>query len=403
MIIPEKLGQKIVDTTMQLVHRNINIMDRDGIIIATGHPHRYKTLHKGAKDVIETGNIIEIYPDELFLYPGALQGVNLPIVFDDQIVGVVGVFGHPDEVRNIGFLVKMNTELILERDLVQREMRTKARMREQFIEFSVLNPFTELTTKLKRIAKNLEINLLQPRVAMIIDASAVIQKLMLNYGSSELVMDRVEDTLFSCIEAGNLLTEQDIACLIGEQLIILKTHSPADCLYQNRSSISHLVSSLEKEIGGPLNCGVGSIANSVSQYHISYKQAQFCLRHCTLDHPIIEIADRDILVQHTICESLNGSTLLALSKLKEAFNHLITNNKELHCTLTALLKCNLNINATAEILHIHRNTLLYRLNRLEAEIGLAPCRSVDDMILCRLLLQLADQSMVTINKTLLTT
>ncbi|WP_094606275.1 helix-turn-helix domain-containing protein [Sporomusa silvacetica] len=53
-----------------------------------------------------------------------------------------------------------------------------------------------------------------------------------------------------------------------------------------------------------------------------------------------------------------------------------------------------NINATANILHIHRNTLLYRLSRFESETGLAPCRSVDDMIICRLLLQLVDQNSV---------
>lgn len=394
MIIPEKLGQRIVDTTMRLVHRNINIMDRDGTIIATGHPHRYKTLHKGAKDVIETGSIIEIYPNELFLYPGALQGVNLPIVFDDQIVGVVGVFGHPDEVRNIGLLVKMITELILERDFVQREMRTKTRLREQFIESSVLNPGTELSPKLMRIAKTLEIDLLQPRTVMLIDASIVIQKLRLEYGSSELVVERVEDILFSCIEAGDLLTEQDIACLIGDQIIILKTSKNTDWLCQHDPSAEQLVRSLADAIGGPMTCGVGAIANSVLQYHISYKQAQFCLRHCSTDQAMVQIYEKAILVHHALCESLSGSTLLAIDELKETFNHMVANNREICNTLAALLKCNLNINATANLLHIHRNTLLYRLSRLESETGLAPCRSVDDTIICRLLLQLVDQNSV---------
>lgn len=394
MIIPESLGQRIVDTTMRLVHRNVNIMDRDGTIIATGHPHRYRTLHKGAKDVIETGTIIEIYPHELALYPGALQGVNLPIVFDDQVVGVVGVFGHPDEVRNIGFLVKMITELILERDLVQREMRTKTRLREQFIEASVLKPVTELLPKLKRLAKNLEIDLLQPRTVMIIDVSVVLQKLTLEYGSSELVVERVEDILFSCIETGKLLSEQDIACLIGDQLIILKTAITTDRLCQNNSAAEQLVTFLADAIGGPLTCGVGAVAHSVTQYHVSYKQAHFCLRRCSKDQSIIQISEKDILVHHVLCEALSGSTLSAIGTLQEKFHHMITSNKEICSTLSALFACNLNINAAASMLHIHRNTLLYRLNRLEAETGLAPCRSVDDMIICRLLLLLVDQNKV---------
>ena len=92
MIISEDLAQKIVNTIMDLLHRNVNIFNHDGIIIATGHPHRYHTFHKGAKDAIDTGTTIEIYADQLPRYPGALQGVNLPIVLDEQMIGAVGVF-----------------------------------------------------------------------------------------------------------------------------------------------------------------------------------------------------------------------------------------------------------------------------------------------------------------------
>ena len=79
MLVNEDLAQRIVDSTMSLVHRNVNIMNRDGMIIATGHPLRLHTFHKGAKDVIETGMVIEIYPEQLSQYPGALQGIKLPI------------------------------------------------------------------------------------------------------------------------------------------------------------------------------------------------------------------------------------------------------------------------------------------------------------------------------------
>ena len=84
--------------------------------------------------MIETGMVIEIYPDQLDQYPGALQGINLPIVLEEQVVGVIGVFGVPDEVRDTGKLVKTITELILERELLQEETRSRYRLREQFVE-----------------------------------------------------------------------------------------------------------------------------------------------------------------------------------------------------------------------------------------------------------------------------
>ncbi|MDF2569051.1 MAG: transcriptional regulator, CdaR [Sporomusa sp.] len=386
MIIPEELAQKIVDTTMCLVHRNVNIMNRDGIMIATGHPHRYNTLHKGAKDVIETGSIIEIYPDELTHYPGALQGVNLPIVFDGQIVGVVGVFGHPDEVRDTGRLVKMITELFLERDFLQRETRSKFHSREQLIELLVTNPAKELTPKIKRIAKTQNFDLTQPRAIILIDVSAVIQKMIAEYGSSELVLDRAENTLLRIIENSNLMTMQDLTFLLDERLIILKTCSNADLLYKSNQIVEPIMNELVSSTGTSLPCGVGGIARSAIHYHASYCQAHFCLSYCNPNRSIVKIYDKNALAQYCINEALSGPAILAIDELASAFTKMAKNNSEIMHTIRILLECDLNLNLAASELHIHRNTLLYRLSRLQSELVLDPCHSVDDAILCRVLL-----------------
>ena len=391
MIIPEELAQKIVDTTMCLVHRNVNIMNREGIMIATGHPHRYNTLHKGAKDVIETGSIIEIYPDELSRYPGALQGVNLPIVFDEQIVGVVGVFGHPDEVRDTGRLVKVITELFLDRDFLQRETRSKFRSREQLIELLVLNPVGDLSPKIKRIAKTLNFDLSQPRAIILIDVSIFIKKMFAEYGSSELVLERTENTLLSCIENHTIITAQDMTFLLGERLIILKTCNNAGLLYKSNQIIEPIMDELVTIAGAPLPCGIGAIAYSAIHYHASYQQAQFCLSCCTSDQTTIKIYDKTALAQYCINEALDSSVMLAIHELANTFAFMTTSNSEILHTVRVLLACDLNLNIAANELHIHRNTLLYRLSRLQSETGLDPCHSIDDTILCRLLLHLLSQ------------
>ena len=65
MLVNEDLAQRIVDSTMSLVHRNVNIMNREGMIIATGHPHRLHTFHKGANHVIQTRMVRETHPKQL--------------------------------------------------------------------------------------------------------------------------------------------------------------------------------------------------------------------------------------------------------------------------------------------------------------------------------------------------
>lgn len=384
MIISPELAQKIVDNAMCLVHRNVNIMNREGIIIATGHPHRMNTFHKGARDVIETGAVIEIFPGELALYPGALQGVNLPIVMDEQVVGVVGVFGHPDEVRDTGRLVKMITELILERDVIQRDIRSKLRLREQLIDMAVTNAAGEISPKLRRTASALGLDLSVPRAVVLVDVAPLITKLKEEYGPSEFVTERAEDSVIERFGNSDLVAEQDIAVILDKRLVILKACSQdfhEERLLQWTEKMSTF---LDPDF--PHKCGIGAVANSAVEYNASFKQALFCLAHTNTAKRTGCIYEREVLVRYASREALTNSTKLALAGVAKRFGAAVKDNPEFRRTIEALLENNLDINATADRLHVHRNTLLYRLSRFEVVTGLDPHHKIDDVILCRLLL-----------------
>lgn len=386
MIIPVELAQKIVDSAMCLVHRNVNIMNREGIIIATGHPHRLNTFHKGALDVIETGSVIEIFPHELSLYPGALQGINLPIMFDDQVVGVIGVFGHPDEVRDTGRLVKMITELLLERDLTQREQRAKTRLREELLEAAVTSPSPEANPKLRRLAKALRLNLSLPRVVIVINIADAQARFAAEYGSSELVAERVDESILQSIADGGLLTDEDVAAVLEEKLVILK-------VLPDRQLQNHLMSWVEdaKRLlpasgNAIFPAGIGAAAKSAAEYNPAFRQALFCLKYCHKGRQTRSIQEKDLLVRFTYQEAITPSSLLASSDIRQRFGQAVKESPEMKNTLDSLLNNNFDINLTASQLHIHRNTLLYRLSRIREETGLDPSHCTDDLILCRFLL-----------------
>ena len=52
MIITTELAQPIVKKMMSVVDYNINIMNHDGIIVASGDPDRINQPHQGAKEVV---------------------------------------------------------------------------------------------------------------------------------------------------------------------------------------------------------------------------------------------------------------------------------------------------------------------------------------------------------------
>ena len=391
MIISEELAQRIVDSAMLLVHRNVNIMNRDGVIIATGHPHRLHTFHKGAKDVIETGMVIEIFPDQLERFPGALQGVNLPIVFDEQIVGVVGVFGVPEEVRDTGRLVKAITELILERELLQEETRSRYKLREQFLENALSSDAASALPKMKRLAKAMSLTLSLPRAISITDVAPFMQKAVSGYGSSELVLERSMEAILKHLEQAGITCEQDIAVIWDEKLIIMKTFPTMNQSEPISAWGKSLLKSLHTLSSEITCCGIGALVDNLCAYEASYRQAGYCLNICNSSYPLRIITDRQLLVGYTLAESMGISAATALAPLALKFHHFLDKKSEGHKTLKALLTANLNLSNAANALHIHRNTLMFRLDQLHSLTGLDPAHNFEDAVLCRILLEQNEQ------------
>ena len=108
-------------TAAEFLHRlgehidyNINIMDRDGVIIASRDQSRVGSYHDAARRIVANGAAIERVEQNANLPSGVRPGVNLPIVHRSETIGVVGVTGKPDEVMALAYAVKTSVESMLE-------------------------------------------------------------------------------------------------------------------------------------------------------------------------------------------------------------------------------------------------------------------------------------------------
>ena len=63
---------------MEIVPYNINIMDQNGEIIASGDKSRIGSVHKGAVRAIERREAYNVYQDT----DTERRGVNLPIIYN---------------------------------------------------------------------------------------------------------------------------------------------------------------------------------------------------------------------------------------------------------------------------------------------------------------------------------
>ena len=91
MKITQELAQQIVDRTINIIGKNINIMDEKGFIIGSGDKSRLDQYHEGAALVIKNKKKMFIYSENERLMVGVKPGVNLPIEDGDKIIGVVGI------------------------------------------------------------------------------------------------------------------------------------------------------------------------------------------------------------------------------------------------------------------------------------------------------------------------
>lgn len=102
MKITHQLAQQIVDRTIRIIGKNINIMDENGYIVGTGDRSRLNKYHEGAALVIKNKEKMFIYPENKESLIGVKPGVNLPIEDNNRLIGVVGITGNPDEVGPFG-------------------------------------------------------------------------------------------------------------------------------------------------------------------------------------------------------------------------------------------------------------------------------------------------------------
>ena len=87
------LAQDIVDRAMAILPYNVNVMDSQGLILGSGEAERINTRHEGAQLVLANGRIVELDNDAAKCLKGVQPGVNLPLMLDGRLIGVLGLTG----------------------------------------------------------------------------------------------------------------------------------------------------------------------------------------------------------------------------------------------------------------------------------------------------------------------
>lgn len=119
MEISKELATNIVKEMKNIIKKDLNFINSDGIIIASTDEERVNTYHEGGKQAIKNNNVIRINSDNE--YRGGKKGINLPLRFNNDIIGVIGISGEPKEIEKYGEIIKRMSEILIREAYLNRK------------------------------------------------------------------------------------------------------------------------------------------------------------------------------------------------------------------------------------------------------------------------------------------
>lgn len=357
MQLTESIAEQIVLRTIKIIKLPVNVMDKAGVIIASSDKNRLYDRHEGALVALNENRIVEIDIATAKMLRGVKPGINLPITFQHNSIGVIGISGIPNEIRHYGELLKMTTELILEQAELVTQIQWSQRHKEDLI--LQLACETELNeAQLHSITQRLNIAPDIPRIASIIKV-ATFKKEKLSLAHLQQLVHLLEYP-----ERDNLVA---ISSVSKNELLVLKPITLIDGNW-SRLDEEKRVNKLFKRIAEKERF---TIRIALGAYFPGLKglQNSFLSAKATLDSPFnkgnVLFYEDHIL---SVCiHGLKGDPW-RIKQLQQPISKLINGDskKILIKTLTIYFENNCDINKTCEALYIHRNTLRYRIEKIEA-------------------------------------
>lgn len=138
MFISQQDARSIVEEVKSALGRDVNIMDETGRILASTNPARQGRLHPGALRILRE-HLPSLTVEEDQPETGMQAGINLPVRADGQVVGVIGITGPPAEVAAFGSVIKLLTEILVERVRKNEQADLLDRARRLFLETWLLS------------------------------------------------------------------------------------------------------------------------------------------------------------------------------------------------------------------------------------------------------------------------
>lgn len=350
-MIEVSLAKKLIEEISAYTDYNVNIMNKNGIIIASCNKDRIGDYHEVAYKVIQTGKEY-ITADTDSDYPGVQSGINMPIELDGERIGVVGITGKPEEVKPIALIVKLAVESLIKYEGLKMKAFRHKTNKERFLT-ALLEEQNKDPRLIRKLAEELQYSEDYIRIPVL----------------CRFTEKNHRDAMLEMLKSNPLHKRQDISFAYEDKYILLfKTLPHFEKLGDYKFEIGTYLSSIlpymqEKNI----DCCffVGSVQNNFSLYSHAFAHCKWLENKHDKQHSMFFM---DYISEYAL-ELLPAKELYHIYNVYE--NSMDKANQEsFKQTLKALIENDFNIVQAAKASFVHRNTFIYRLDKIKQMFGI---------------------------------
>ncbi|MCI9537382.1 MAG: PucR family transcriptional regulator [Eubacterium sp.] len=342
-MISNQILQNTVDGIKGITKNELCVMDTEGNVLAS-------TSDELSRFVEEGKNFVQSPADSQ-----TMNGFQFFKIYDEtQLEYVVVIQGDSEEVYTIGKILVFQIQSLL---VAYKERYDK----DNFIKNLLLDNL--LMVDIFNRAKKLHIEMNARRVAFIIET---------NKEKDSGALETVRSMFASH-------TKDFITAVDEKNIILVKEISQKEKLEDLEKTAEVIVDMLNTEAMSRVHVAFGTIVKDLKEVSRSYKEAKMAL-----DVGKIFYSDKKVIAYSNLgIGRLIYQLPMPLCKMfiKEIFSEKTPDqfDEETLSTINKFFENNLNVSETSRQLYIHRNTLVYRLDKLQKSTGL-DLRVFDDAI-----------------------
>ena len=312
----------------------------------------------------------------------------IPFSYGGKVVGYIVLASEMPNHEEIAPLIRSIAELVMHQSIVLEQIPRQDERLDKFI-YDLLNQPQPDWSLLAAEARLFDIDLERPRIAIVIsiDDPQLTARNQDPSGDREIRLTRYKFGITRALDSFYTSSRENIVSYLGGTSFCILKDLVSDNDGDLTSSLDHFKKSLnaiygilKSELKLTTTVGVGNYHPGLEGLRVSYHEARSAIElgAQTWDTDRIYHID-DFGVVAPLLSGVDESNIYFSRELLERLGE----NIEIIQTLEAFFDFDMSLTRTADKLGIHRNTLVYRLDRITDTLGLDP-RAFDDAVQIKL-------------------